>query len=236
MPSIPRRRFLATALCAPVVLAGCVDDVTPTSTRYATAMKRVVDLYGIPGALASVRVPGEDEWRQALGYADLAARTPSDFAGHFAIRSVTKSFTVTLVLQLVRDGTLALDSRLSRYIPGIPNGDAITIADMAGNQSGLADYSRSPAFLTAFVADLQRTFTEQELVDYASAVAEVRPGRSVRLLEHQHRAARDDRAAGHRAHARAGPGTPGVRTARPLADELPLRGAAALAESYALRR
>ena len=54
-----RRRFLASTLCAPVLLAACNDDTTPTATRYATAMKRVVDLYGLPGAIASVRVPGD---------------------------------------------------------------------------------------------------------------------------------------------------------------------------------
>ena len=36
MTSIPRRRFLASALCTPVLLAGCNDDTTPTATRYAT--------------------------------------------------------------------------------------------------------------------------------------------------------------------------------------------------------
>ena len=130
-------------------------------------MKRVLDVYGIPGALASVRVPGDPEWRQASGVADLASGMPSDFAGHYAIRSATKSFTVTLILQLVRDGVLTLEDKLARFVPGIPNGDVITIADLAGNQSGLFDYSQSPAFLAAFVANLERVFTEQELVGYA---------------------------------------------------------------------
>ncbi|MFO1305352.1 MAG: serine hydrolase domain-containing protein [Burkholderiales bacterium] len=167
MSPFPRRRFLASALCAPALVAGCVDDVTPTSTRYATAMKRVIDRFGIPGALANVRVPGDAEWRQASGFADVASGASSDFAGHYPIRSVTKSFTVTLILQLVRDGAITLDDKLARFVPGIPNADAITIADLAGNQSGLYDYSQTQAFLAAFVANLERTFTEQELVSYA---------------------------------------------------------------------
>jgi len=162
-----RRRFLASALCAPALLAACNDDTTPTATRYATAMKRVVDLYGLPGAIASVRVPGDPEWTQAAGFADVASGTRSSLAGHYSIRSVTKSFTVTLILQLVRDQVLTLDDKLAKFIPGIPNGDTITIADLAGNQSGLADYSQTPEFLAAFVKDVTRSFTEQELVDFA---------------------------------------------------------------------
>jgi len=167
MTSIPRRRFLASALCTPVLLAGCNDDTTPTATRYATAMKRVVDLYGIPGAIASVRVPGEAEWTQASGFADIASRTPSNPSGHYPIRSVTKSFTVTLVLQLVRDQVLTLEDKIGKFVSGVPNGDLITIADLAGNQSGIQDYSQTPEFIAAFVKDVTRPFTPQELVGYA---------------------------------------------------------------------
>lgn len=130
-------------------------------------MKRVIDQYGVPGALASVRVPGDAEWSQASGFADVAAGVRSDPAGHFPIRSVTKSFTVTLILQLVRDQVVTLDDRLAKFVPGIPNGDTITIADLAGNQSGIQDYSQTPEFFDAFAKDFTRPFTEQELVAYA---------------------------------------------------------------------
>lgn len=75
------------------------------------------------------------------------------------------SFTVTLVLQLVRDGLLTLDDTIDMYVPGVPNGHLIALADLAGMQSGLVDYSATTPFLTEFVADFLRTWTEQELVD-----------------------------------------------------------------------
>jgi D-alanyl-D-alanine carboxypeptidase len=98
----------------------------------------------------SVRAPGDAEWTQAAGFADVASGTRSNLAGHYSIRSVTKSFTVTLMLQLVRDQVLTLDDKLAKFISGIPNGDIITIADLAGNQSGLQDYSQTPEFSAAF--------------------------------------------------------------------------------------
>lgn len=148
-------------------LAGCGDDTTPASTRYDTAFRRVFNEYRMVGALASVRVPGDAEWKRALGYADVASATPSDFAGHYPIRSVTKSYTVTLILQMVRDKLITLDDRLETFIPGIPNGASITIAQLAGMTSGIADYSSSPAFIAVLSADIGRAFTEDELVAYA---------------------------------------------------------------------
>jgi D-alanyl-D-alanine carboxypeptidase len=163
-----RRRLLAAALSTPVLsLAGCNDDTTPTATRYDTAARRVLSQYRVPGALASVRVPGEAEWKRAYGFADVAVGTPLGFADHFSIRSVTKAYTVTLVLQLVRERAIALADKLDRFVTGVPNGHAIALADLAGMQSGLVDYSATDAFAEALGKDVSRSFTQQELVDFA---------------------------------------------------------------------
>ena len=81
---------------------------------------------------------------------------------------MTKSYTVTLILQLVRDKALRLDDKLDRYVPGIPNGATITLADLAGMQSGIADYSTTDAFASCS-ARPGRAFTEQQLVNFAVA-------------------------------------------------------------------
>lgn len=161
-----RRGVLAaTALLA---LQGCGHDtVEAPSSRYEAAVNAVLSRDHVPGALVSVVVPGELRWRKAFGFADLDIRAPMDIGSHFPIRSITKSFTVTAILQLVRDGGLSLDDRLERFIPGFPNGDRITIADLAGMQSGIADYSSNPNFIARLVADPAGAFTEAELAAYA---------------------------------------------------------------------
>jgi len=165
---LDRRTFLsraAIACASPSALTACLaEDTTPFGARYRRAVQRVLARYHIPGALVSVRVPGDPEWKEAFGYADAAARTPIDPESHFPIRSITKSFTVTLLLQLAAD---RLDRPIEPYFASIPNGSTITFADLAGMQSGIADYSATPEFLAAISADTGRAFTEQELVDYA---------------------------------------------------------------------
>jgi D-alanyl-D-alanine carboxypeptidase len=74
----------------------------------------------------------------------------------FRVGSVTKTFTATIVLQLVAEGRLRLSDALERHLPGIvPRGKRITIRQLLNHRSGLAnvtDYtvwlqraSRSPS-------------------------------------------------------------------------------------------
>lgn len=161
---------IAAATAAVVCLAACNgDDVTPASTQYRTAVDRVMAKYHLPGVIASVRVPGDEPWKATFGVADLATRAPLDPGSYFSIRSITKSYTVTALLLLVRDGALRLDDKLDRYIPGFPNGDRITLADMAGMQSGIGEYTANADFQRLFGADFGRPFTEAQLAGYGLA-------------------------------------------------------------------
>ncbi len=130
-------------------------------------MKRVVDLYGIAGAIASVRVPGEAEWTQASGFADIASRTPSNPSGHYPIRSVTKSVTVTLVLQIVRDQSSRSTTSSASSSPAFPTAISSPIADLAGNQSGIAGLLANAGVHRRLREGRHAAFTPQELVDYA---------------------------------------------------------------------
>jgi D-alanyl-D-alanine carboxypeptidase len=65
----------------------------------------------------------------------------------FRVGSVTKTFTATLVLQLVAEGELRLDDTVERWLPGLlPDGDRITIRQLLNHTSGLFNYTDSPSF------------------------------------------------------------------------------------------
>ncbi len=60
----------------------------------------------------------------------------------FRVGSVTKTFTATIVLQLVDEGKLGLSSTLEDYLPGVvPRGDEITIRQLLQHRSGLVNYT-----------------------------------------------------------------------------------------------
>lgn len=155
--------FLALAI---TLVAACTSPTPapPTSSTPATddaleaAFTSTADRYGIPSAVAGVWVEGEDPWITTSG-----GLSQDD---HFPIRSVTKSFTVTLILQLVNEGKLTLDDVIATYVDGVPNGDTITLAQLAGMTSGLPDYSQNPEFQQLLVADLGRQYAPDELLAY----------------------------------------------------------------------
>lgn len=171
-----RRHFTKGAIALgtlPWLMSCDSDDVPAAELRYSDAVRQMISTYVLPGVLAGVRRPGQPEWFGAYGKANLDSGATLALGSTFPIRSVTKSFTVTIVLQLVREGVLTLTDTIDRYVPGVPNGNLITVADLAGMQSGLKDYSSTTAFFDLFVADLQRVWTERELVDFGLAESPV---------------------------------------------------------------
>jgi len=149
----------------PVVVAAA----TSREASYVQAIESIFTTYRPPGILAGVRVAGEAPWTRAFGQADVARAAPMALSSTFPVRSVTKSFTVTLLLQLVQSGQVALEHKIERYIAGVPNGSLINLVDLARNQSGLADYSMQPGFLEIFVKDTLHVWTPQELVAFSFA-------------------------------------------------------------------
>lgn len=123
------------------------------------------DDLGFPGVIAGVWSPS-GEWVGTAGTtgADTqAAPTPSD---HTRIGSVTKTFTVTALLQQVERGTMSLADPIEKYVPGLPNGRTATLRDLAQMTSGIPSYTQNRAWGTAYFADTASTYTAQQLVDY----------------------------------------------------------------------
>jgi len=60
---------------------------------------------------------------------------------HIRVGSNTKTWTGTVILQLVDEGKISLDDPVSKYRPDVPNGENITISQLLSMRSGLANYS-----------------------------------------------------------------------------------------------
>jgi CubicO group peptidase (beta-lactamase class C family) len=66
----------------------------------------------------------------------------------FRIGSVTKTFTATIVFQLMQERKLRLDSTLEEHLPGVvPRGGEITIRHLLQHRSGLANITDYPGWL-----------------------------------------------------------------------------------------
>jgi D-alanyl-D-alanine carboxypeptidase len=136
--------------------------------RLDAAVNQAMTAAAVPGAIIGISGPDGDYIR-AFGVANKATGAPMKADFYSRIGSVTKTFTVTAVLQLADQGKLGLDDPIAEFVDGVPLGDRITLRQLARMQSGLFNYSASPMFQEALFADPRRPFTPRELLDYAFA-------------------------------------------------------------------
>ncbi|MFJ2263828.1 serine hydrolase domain-containing protein [Streptomyces sp. NPDC087844] len=121
---------------------------------------------GAPGAMARIDDNGTVH-KVAEGVADRITGRAIDNADRFRVGSVTKSFTAVVLLQLVDEGVLALDTSVNSYLPGLLPDDRITVRHVLSHRSGLYDYTNDMFANTVpgFEAVRDKVFSYQELVD-----------------------------------------------------------------------
>lgn len=87
----------------------------------------------------SIAKDGKEVYFKSFGYANLNNNKKADRNTKFRIGSITKTITATIIMQLVDEGKLTLNTKLSTYFPQLPNASKITIEDLLRHQSGLVN-------------------------------------------------------------------------------------------------
>ncbi|MFJ3877768.1 serine hydrolase domain-containing protein [Streptomyces sp. NPDC090077] len=163
--------LLLTALCAGQAPAagvpGRADVDAATAERLDEAVTAAMKKAGIPGVTVGLWFDGRGSYERSFGTADTATGAPMKTDLFTRIGSVTKTFTVTALLQLVDDGRLRLDDPVSRHLDGVPGGDRITVRQLAEMRSGLFDYTQDTKWLATLRADPTRSWTPRELLGIA---------------------------------------------------------------------
>lgn len=116
-----------------------------------------------PGAVMAIRTQDGD-WVATAGYQDWDETVPMTADVNQRVGSITKTFTVTALLQLAEQGELSLDDPIEQYVEGMPNGDA-TLADLAAMRSGIPSYTFDEEFQEILFSDPDRVWEPQQLVD-----------------------------------------------------------------------
>ena len=100
----------------------------------------------VPGVLIGVWDHAGESYVRGFGSADLATHRAMTRADHFRIGSNTKTFVISVLLQLVDEGKLGLDDPLSKFDLGvtIPNAENITVRELCEMRSGLFESYDTP--------------------------------------------------------------------------------------------
>ena len=165
--------LLLSALAGPAAIAN--GHPRPRAAALTAAVERVTRQASIPGAIVGVWQPGFAPYVKALGARNKATRQPMGTRLRMRIGSETKTFVGTALLQLVDRGKVSLDSSISSYLAGVPNGNTITIRELADMRSGLLNYTNNPAFVRAWFGAPRRAWTPRELLAYSFSKPAVFP-------------------------------------------------------------
>jgi CubicO group peptidase (beta-lactamase class C family) len=97
----------------------------------------IVGRMGIPG-IQYVAIDAERTLvEHAGGWADVAGKRKMEPSTTMMLYSMTKTFTAAAVLQLVEDGSVALDDPVREHLPDIPYDDGLLIRHLLSQTSGI---------------------------------------------------------------------------------------------------
>ncbi len=144
-------RILSIQLFIAFLCFGCnrlapLPDVTVTKEKVAAIVKLMDRFYENEQFYGTIliAVKGEIIYQHATGYADRDSLIPNTLDTKFRIASATKPMTAMLVLQLVEEGKLRLDDKVTDILPEYPadKGRDITIHHLLTHRSGIVGEPR----------------------------------------------------------------------------------------------
>src|SRR4030067_3076210 len=102
--------------------------------------------YGLLNGSALVAENGVVIFEKGFGLANMEWNVPNTPDTKFRIGSISKQFTATIIMQLVEEGKIKLDGKITDYLPDYrkETGDKVTIHHLLNHTSGIISYTNTP--------------------------------------------------------------------------------------------
>lgn len=169
------KKKLLQWLLVPFAVLGACAQAAPV-----TDYQRILDdatRKGVPGVQVVV-LQSASIWSGVSGLASIEKKEPMSPHHRIRLASVTKMMTYATIVELVRQGRLALSDRAVDRLPagalaGIPNADQITIEHLLEHSSGLHNFNgpNGADFVQELYTDPQRSsriWSQRELIAFAA--------------------------------------------------------------------
>jgi D-alanyl-D-alanine carboxypeptidase len=175
-PSLHRMGRLACHAILACAIAGlaaaCGLDAKQAALRPIDAavmqgtVERLAKEMLVPGAVVILRTRN-GEFSTTYGVTTYRGTVPTGFEQHLRVGSNTKTWTGTVILQLIQEGRLKLDDLVSKYRPDVPNGTQITIEQLLAMRSGLHNYTTTLELNQTLDRQLTKAWRPDELLPLA---------------------------------------------------------------------
>jgi CubicO group peptidase (beta-lactamase class C family) len=150
--------FIILTSCG-IIYSDPTLSLSENSEKEIAQIVNMMDDYGQFSGAVLISVNGKIIYKDAVGFANIEDSIPNTCDTKFRIASFTKPFTVMLILQLVEEGKLKLDGKLTEYLPEFPKdkGEDITIHQLLTHTAGITGESRIPNLI-----DIEKEFYSRE--------------------------------------------------------------------------
>ncbi len=178
-----RRQLLQNRLGLCIAIVFLIAPHVAVAQDHAAKIQEVLALahkYRQFNGSALVAENGKIIYEGAYGQANMEWNIPNTPDTRFRLGSITKQFTATIILQLVEQGKIKLDAKLSDYLPDYrkDTGEKVSIHHLLTHTSGIPSYTGQPGF---FQNVSRNPYKVDEFVKkYASGDLEFEPGSKFR--------------------------------------------------------
>jgi CubicO group peptidase (beta-lactamase class C family) len=167
---------IVASICSGIGAHGATDKERSKQADAAVEAQRTAQK--IPGVSLAVCRDGKIVKVSGYGLANVELDVPVTPETIFQTGSVGKQFTSMAVMMLMEEGKIALDDKLTKYIPESPAAwKDVTIRQLLTHTSGIADYGGEEETMGKGVIRFRKDYTEEELVQaFAKMPMDFAPG------------------------------------------------------------
>lgn len=125
------------------------------------------NIVALDKAMGSVSVfkDGTEIYQRSFGYADVENTILATEKTKYKIGSISKMYTATLILKLVEEGKLKLNTKLNQFFPEVPNAHQITIKNLLNHSSGLFNYTKNKEFYEWAIVEHSKEEIIQKIIE-----------------------------------------------------------------------
>jgi CubicO group peptidase (beta-lactamase class C family) len=140
-------------------------DPAPSSSAVADAVRNAMEVGHLRAVVVKVTRGDQVVIEQAFGTSMDGVPATTDM--HFRNGAVAFAYLGTLLMQFVDEGKVKLDDTIDRWMPKLPEADAVTLEMLANQTTGYPDFETDPAWEAAWSADPFHIWTFEERLAYA---------------------------------------------------------------------
>ena len=109
----------------------------------------------------SVFKNNKEIYSRSTGYSDIENNIKSNSKTKYMIGSISKIFTSVLIMQLIEEGKLTLETKLSAFKPQVKLAEQITIEQLLSHRSGIYNFTDLKDYRTW----METPISDEELID-----------------------------------------------------------------------